>query len=431
MEKIRKLLTAGAVLTSAALLITGCAAPAAEETEASALSAPSDLAEPGDTIPEVSVEGGFSPYADELLAVAGIENGYFSDVGLTITPEPNGQEVDLIAALTPLLNKQIELGSGYPPAIVSQLDSVNNVKAFAISDVFYGYHILAPEGKYVTLQEAMDNGESYEEAVATVVEQLRGEDVILREGVVPQFYELIFGKADMTFDDMNVSYLANPDIVRAGFVGQADFASPTGAAQITSMMLNGWESLIGIRDVIDNEPSEATVSLRSTFSGYLTTTEYAEENWDTLLRFTSVIYRLIDDLEANPEETVERYRAYLNSRTGSEITNEELAGMFDGLYSMRNFEDASEFWADKGAPFYFDEVMGAQIESLTTTGVISEGHAPSDLSIAGEIWKDLVRYQEAADEALAAAPEGDLKTRAQEQYDNRNYLDAYRLAAAA
>ncbi|UOQ56442.1 hypothetical protein MUN78_12250 [Leucobacter allii] len=422
----RLLLTAG--IAGFALLLSACAPQSEAETAAAA---PAEMAEPGDSIPEVDLHAGFSPYADELLAVAGIENGYFDEVGITISPEPNGEQVDLIAALTPLLNKQIEVGSGYPPAIVSQLDSVDNVVTFAISDVFYGYRILAPAGEYTTLAEAMEGGESYGEAVATVVEQLRGQPVILREGVVPTFYELILEKAGMTLDDLEVTYLANPDIVRAGFSGQADFTSPTGAAQITSMELDGWEPIIELRDVIDNEPSEATVSLRSTFSGYLTTTEYAADNYETLLRFTSVVYRLIDDLEADPEGTVERFRDYLNSYTGSEVSTEELASMFDGLYSMRNFEDASELYLDEGEPFYFDEVMGAQIDDLAETGVIGTGHTPDSLSIAGQVYRDLVQYREAADEALVDAPDGDLKSRAQEQYDHRNYLDAYRLAAAA
>lgn len=429
MSNIRRRMITGVSAISVVLMLASCAPPA-EENAASAQPS-TDLAEAGDTIPEVSVEAGFSPYADELLAVAGIDEGYFSDVGISISPEPNGAQVDLIAALTPLLNKQIEVGSGYPPAAVAQMDSVTNVVAFAISDVFYGYRILAPEGKYKTLQDEMENGKDYDEAVKSVVEQLRDQPVILREGVVPTFYELILSKAGMTMDDMDVTYLANPDIVRAGFVGQADFASPTGAAQITTMQLNGWEPLIELRDVIDNDAPEDTISLRSTFSGYLTTTEYAEANHDTLLRFTSVIYRLIDDLEADPESTVERFRAYLNSYTGSEVTTEELAGMFDGLYSMRNFEDASELYLEEGSAFYFDEVMGAQIDSLAETGVIQDGHTPDQLSIAGQIYEDLVRYREAADEALEAAPDGELKTRAQEQYDARNYLDAYRFAAAA
>lgn len=429
MSTIRRRTLLGGV--GAAFFLTSCTPPESTEPEQPGFEGPTDLAEPGESIPEVEMPVGFSPYADELLAVAGIENGYFADVGLTLTPEPNGTQVDLIASLTPLLNDQIKVGSGYAPAIAAQLDSVNNVVAFCVSDVYYGYHILAPKGKYTTVSQALAEGLGYGDAVAKVVEQMRGQPVILREGVVPDFYNLMLAKADMTLDDLDVSYLANPDVVRAGFVGQADFASPTGAVELTKMMLDGWESLVDIRTAIEHEESAATVSLRSTFSGYLTTTDYAEQNYESLLRFTSVIYRLVDDLEKDPEETVSRYLDYLNQYTGSKIKPEELAGTFDGLYSARNFEDAVSMYQDPEDPFHFDTVMGAQIDALETSGVLKGNHGPDNLSIAGQIHADLVRYKEAADEALTKAPDGDHKTLAEEQYEARNYVDAYRLAAFA
>lgn len=415
-----------AVAAVAALsLLAGCAGDAPAET-----TAPAGLAEPGDSIPEVTVKAGFSPYADELLAVAGVERGYFSDVGISFGTE-NGEQTDLIASLTPLINGQVELGSGYIPAIVSQLDNVDNVVGFGISDVFYGYRILAPEGKYTTLEEAMADGESYEEAVTTVLDQMKGEDVILRDGVVPTFYNLVNGTSGGSMEDWNVTYLANPDIVRAAQSGQSDFVSPTGAVEITRLQMDGWEPIISLPEVIENMPTADTVALRSTFSGYVTTTDYAADNWDTLLRFTSVMYRLIDDLEADPTATAADYVDYLNSYTGSSLTAEELAGTFDGLYSVRNFEDAAALYDDGDDAFNFQHVAGAQIDELAKQGVISEGHTPDDLSIAGAIYDALVEYKANADEQLAQAPDGDLKTAAQAQYDARNYLDAYRLAAAA
>lgn len=425
-------LVAGTALLTVGVFVAGCAAdtaPAAVPT--SGFTAPSALAEPGDTIPEVTVDAGLSPYADEMLAAAGAARGYFSDVGITFGEEPAGIKSDLIASVTPLLNGQIDIGSGYPPALISQLDDVDNVVAFQIQDVFYGYRILAPAGKYTTLQEAMDQGQSYDEAVATVLAQLDGQDVILRDGVVPTFYQLVTQTAGTDMSAWNITYLANPDIVRAAQAGQSDFVSPTGAVEIVRLLNDGWESLLALPDVIDNSAPEDTVSLRATFSGYLTTTEYAEENWDTLLRYSSVIYRLIDDLEADPTGTAADYVDLLNSYTGSDLSADQVAQTFDGLYSARNFEDAAEFYEDEDSAFYFDTVAGAQIDSLATQGVIDEGHTASQISIAGDVWRALKAYQEAADNALAEAPDGDLKTAAQAQYDARNYLDAYRLAAAA
>jgi hypothetical protein len=429
----RTTLSALALLTAGTLLV-GCTSGDTTSTPSESASSgigPSELTAPGDTIPEVTVSGGLSPYGDEMLAAAGVTRGYFEEVGLTFEEEPYGIKADLIAATTPLLNGQIELGSGYPPALVSQLDNVDNVVAFQLQDVFYGYRILAPEGEYTTLADAMEDGESYEEAVATVLAQLDGQDVILRDGVVPTFYQLVTSTAGTDMASWNVTYLANPDIVRAAQAGQADFVSPTGAVEIVRLMNDGWEPLIALPEVLENAPAEETTSLRATFSGYLTTIEYAEDNWDTLLRYASVIYRLIDDFEADPEGVAADYVELVNSYTGSQLSASDLADTFDGLYSLRNFEDASEFYEDEDAPFFFDTVMGAQIDSLAEQGVISEGHSPSDLSIADQIWASLNEYRDAADEALEAAPEGELRDRAQAQYDARNYLDAYRLAAAA
>lgn len=429
--KLGSLQRAALVAASVSMAVALAACGSDGDSSAEEFEAPTELAEPGTDIPTTTVEAGFSPYADELLMVAGINRGYFDEVGVSITPDPYGVEVDLIAALTPLLNKQVELGSGYAPAIVSQLDNVDSVVTFGIQDVFYGYRILAPEGKYQTLEDFMDEGDSYEEAVTKTLEQMKGQDVVLRDGVVPTFYNLIGEAAGTGMADWNVQYLANPDIVRTAQSGQVDFVSPTGAVEIVRLQQDGWEPLIELRQVIENEPKSATASLRSTFSGYLTTRDYAEENWETLLRVTSVMYRLIDDLEADPEATAADFVDYVNSYTGSSLTAAELAATFDGLYSVRNFEDAAEFFTEEGADFYFDEVAGAQIDELAEQGVIGDGHGPSSLSIAGQVYAALVTYRDEADALLADLPEGDLKTRAQAQYDARNYLDAYRIAAAA
>lgn len=430
--RIRRPLTLVVSLLASGVLLAGCAAaPAPAPAADTGVEVPAGLAEAGDTIPQVTIDAGLSPYGDEMLAAAGVERGYFDQVGITFGEEPYGIKADLIGSVTPLLNGQIDIGSGYPPALFSQMDDVDNIVAFQLQDVFYGYRILAPEGKYISLEDAMDEGQSYEEAVATVLAQLDGQDVILRDGVVPTFYQLITQTAGTDMGAWNITYLTNPDLVRAAQAGQSDFVSPTGAVEIVRLLNDGWESLIALPDVIDNTDPDDTVSLRATFSGYLTTTEYAAENWDTLLRYSSVIYRLIDDLEADPMATAADYVDLLNSYTGSDLSAEQLAQTFDGLYSVRNFEDAAEFYENEDEPFYFDTVVGAQIDALAEQGVIEQGNTPAEISIAGDIWKALQEYREAADEALAEAPDGDLKTAALAQYDARNYLDAYRLAAAA
>lgn len=421
------LLAASAAGLGATQLVAACATPPSGAGGAP-VDLPKDLLAPGTDIPKVTVSAGFTPYADQLLPVVGIRKGYFSDVGITIEPAPDGAKTDLIKSLTPLLNKQVALGSGYLPSVAPQLDSVTTVTAFAIADVFYGYRILAPAGRYQTVAELMESGKAFPEACAEVVEQIRGKKLILRNGVVPTFYDLAFEQAGMSTRDATVTYLENPDIVRAAFSGQADFVAPTGAVEIQTLQEQGWEPLVEIRQLIDELPDE-TLSLRATHSGYLTTKEYAQQNYPTLLRFTGVMYRLIDDLRADKAGTVEVYRDYVNSYVGSKMTNEVLAGMFDNLYSLRDFDEAAELYETKGAPFNYEETTAAHLEELTAGGVIKPGHTPADMSIAGQVYADLKRYKAEADKAIAAAGAGAAEAR--KHYDARNYVDAYRIAASA
>lgn len=418
--------------TAAVLLTAATAACTATESATEPnFSAPTQLAEPGTTVPEVEANMGLSPNIDELIMAAGVERGYLDDVGITLTPKPYGAETDLLASLTPLLNEQIELGSGYAPSIVPQLDNVEDVVVFAIQDVFYGYRILAPEGEYKTVEDLMSGGESYEEAVTEVLAQVTGQKVLLRDGVVPTFYNLAAETAGTSIADWKISYLPNPDIVRAAQAGRADFVSPTGAAEIVRLQQNGWEPILEVRQVINNMPDDKTLGLRSTFSGYLTTREYAEENWETILRMTSVMYRLIDDVEDKTDGVARDFVDYVNSYTGSKLTAEELAATFDGLYSVRNFEDAAELYTDPSGEYNFDKVAGAQIDELASNGVISEGHGPGSLSIAKDVYEALATYKEEAEKLLGNAGSGKVWGQAREFYKQRNYLDAYRFAASA
>ncbi|GAB6903846.1 ABC transporter substrate-binding protein [Kineosporia succinea] len=413
--------------------ITGCAqAPSSSGSGGASFTPSADLAAPGTTIPSVSVKAAFPPWGDELLGVAGVDAGHYSDVGITITPEPYGAQQDLLMNLAPLINGQVELGGGYIPTVANQIDNVRNVVGFAVSDVSYVYRIVAPTGKYTTVKKEMSRGQTFEQALTTVLGQLKGQKLICTEGGSPLFRNTVAEAGGLDLEkDVDIEFLANPDIVKAGFAGRADFLSPSSAGFVVQLQQNGWEPLVDLRQVIDNLPSEDTVPLRFTYSGLVTTTDYAEQNFETLLRFTSVLYRLVDEMQDAPEATAARFVDYLNSYTGTDLTAKELAGTFDDIYSLRNFDEATDFWTDSDDPFFYDTVAAANLAVLSEQGVIEKGHTPDQLSIAGTIYTTLVRYRQEADKALATAPDGDLRRKAQAQYDARNYLDAYRFAAAA
>ena len=89
-----------------------------------------EKASPGTDIPQVEISLGMRPYANDLIFVAGIKQGFYKDVGLTITPAPYGRKVLPDQAIPLLVNKQIDFMALYPPDVIATMDSVKNIRPF-------------------------------------------------------------------------------------------------------------------------------------------------------------------------------------------------------------------------------------------------------------------------------------------------------------
>src|ERR1700752_3461229 len=101
-----------------------------------------DKASPGTDVPQVQTSLGMRPYANDLIFVAGIKQGFYKDVGLTITPAPYGRKVLPDQAIPLLVNKQIDGQALYPPDAIAAMDTVQNVRFIALSDLFQGFAVL-------------------------------------------------------------------------------------------------------------------------------------------------------------------------------------------------------------------------------------------------------------------------------------------------
>lgn len=419
--------TAAAVV-ALALALTSCAAQAPSASS----DIPTGLApESGTDIPQVTMSVGLSPIGDGLIPVIGSRLGYFEDAGISFKNGPEGLQTDLLGAMTPLLNGQVDVGVTYMPLLTPQLDSVDSVTSFAFATTFHGTKILAPKGKYETMSEALAKGETFDEAAPRIMDQVRGKRLILFTGADPAFYNLALSEAGMTLADLDTSYLGDPDMVTAAAAGQADLVSPNGAVQISQLQQAGWEPLIEITDLIKALPEE-TLGISNTQTGFVTTDAYAAANYNTLLRFTSVLFRIVADLEADPVTAASTYVDYVNSYTGSSMTAEDAARLFtDGLYTLNGFDAYKDVVTTAGSGNNYYEATQAQIARLREQGVLQQDHSAEDASIADQVYDDLLEYRDKTDELLAKAPEGDLTTQARTYYDQFNFLDAYRFALAA
>lgn len=412
----------------ALVVLAGCGSSSDETVEL-----PTGLATPGTDVPEVAVKLALTPLGDTTIPVIGVEKGYYQDVGITIEPEPYGAKLDLLGSVAPLLNKQVEVGSAFPPTVLGQLDTVKNIKAFALSDVFTGYALLAPEGQFKSVDDLMQDGASFDAAAGEVVDQVSGRSLLLADGdpSAQLFYKVLFDLSDVTAEDADTTYLKNPEITKAALAGRADFAAPSSGVDIQTLLDNGWESLISIDQMFENLDDERVLQLVG-HSGYLTTDEYLSSNYETLLRFTSVMYRIIDDLQKNPEETVALYRDFVNSYTGTDLSDKGLADLYKSSYKLANFEEARVYYEPNDSVLNVDNAYNAQLATLKEDGVLKESHTAGDLFVAGQVWKDLNRYKQESDKLFDSVgdKDKDIVARAQEFYDARDYLDSYRLLAS-
>lgn len=426
--------TTGAAAAALLIALTGCS-PSADSASPSesGLALPDGLAaEAGTDIPAVTMKVGLTPLADEIIPVIGERLGFFEEAGISFSA-PNGIQANLFDGWTPLLNGQIEVGSGFVPLLDPQRDTVTNLRSFADSNVFQGYRILVPAGEYETVSALMDSGASYDDAVREALAQLQGQTLLMEDGGDPAFVNIALKQADLTLADTDATYLSNADIVLAAESGKADFAAPGGAVQIAQLQTAGWVPLIDLPTLLENTPSDETSTLRGMFSGYIVTTAYAEQNYNSLLRFAGVIYRIIDALEADPVAAAAVYSDYVNSYTGASLTDEQIAALFaeDGPYGLVGFDEAASVFDDTDATHSVQATTDARLANYLAQGVLTAEYTASDVSIADRIYHDLVEYRDEAQKLLDEAPDGELKSQAEALMQNRNYLDAYRFAKAA
>ncbi|MFE0420360.1 ABC transporter substrate-binding protein [Streptomyces tendae] len=421
-----------ATIGSALALLVGLSA-CSTSVQVRELSIPEGLhPEAGTGIPKVTVDAGWSPIGDGLIPVVGERRGYFEDAGIEFS-RPNGYKSNLLSSMTPILNGQIDIGDTYMPLLTPQMSTVRSVTTFAIPTTAHVQRILAPKGKYKTLDALMAQGLSFEEAGRQVMEQLRGKTLMLFTGIDPQFYTVSLELAGMTLDDVDTVYMGDPDMVTAAHSGRGDFASPNGAVQVSQLQSSGWEPIITITDVLDHLPDK-TLNMANTYTGFLTTKQFANENYNTLLRFTSVLFRISRAFGDDPIAACADYVDYVNSYTGSALTPQECAKLYDGIYELNGFEDYQDVVgpgpAREGTDYLTE--TDAQIARLQKQEVLPRGnYAATDISIAHRIHWDLRAYRDEAKKLLAAVPDGKLRDRAEKYYADFNFLDAYRFALAA
>jgi hypothetical protein len=395
--------------------------------------------EPGVDVPSAKFTFGMRPYADNTFYIIGMKKGWFKDVGITILPEPEGLKVTDTNVVALLLNGQVDMSSEFCPLILPTYKSSNKLKCVAFTDNFLGEAILAnPKLKLKSFKDYIKEGKSFDEAIKAAIAPMQGKTLVGAPELSDRPFEEAVSKfAGVTWklqvlDDSKALVLAKGDRI--------DFANPEGAPIVYTLMQTGWTDLIDIGDLFNYGPGGVNSPIEPLVAnvGIASNSDFINKNQNTVLRFLSVVWRIIDAVGKDPS-LHDLQAPYLNSVAGTSLDGAGVASTIHILDPLSPFESDSVYYVDEKSVLYYKNAWTAIINEYAAHGLLPKDAATADEIIWGAaIWRQMKDYQAKTD-ALLKGLEGkdlsdekkDLVAKAKRFYGWFDFLDAYRLASAA
>ena len=389
----------------------------------------------GTAIPQTTVGFAMWPYGDTTIGFIGIREGYFDDVGIQVSPKA-GQTLTETQTANELLNGQIDIGSGYMPLAIEDYVHMKQLKLTMFTDTYIGNYVLAsPKLGDKTLAQFQAQGQSFDAAIKSVVSQMRGKTVGLSNtGDNRTFFETVLSLGGLSPSAVKLQVLSDDAIVEAGKAGTLDYCFPTGAAQSVELLDAGFVRLAGATDFINGLPVGNATAVNSIgHAGLAASIDYVTKNLETVLRFNSVMYRIINEIQTSPA-ILKTSLDVLNSAAGVTLSLKDAETIFKEFYGIIGFNQQAEHLINPGSRYYYETVYKPQIAASVKGGVIpaSAGVTPDDVTVAKPLYLLALDLKNKYEHLKSTQnPTGKLADQAAIQYERFNFLDAYRLLKAA
>lgn len=431
------------ITAAAALLLNACASgsTSGNNNQAAAGGYVPATPESGTTIPQVKVKFGMRPYADNTFYVIGIKKGWFKDVGITITPEPNGLKTtdDVVTSL--LLNKQVDINSEYCPLLLPTYKTSKALKCIAFTDNFLGEAILAnPNLHLKSFKDYIASGMSFDAAIAAALKPLQGKTLT----VAPQLSDRPFEDAAFKYAKITPPKLEIMDdsksLVEAKS-GRIDFVNPEGAPIVYTLEQAGWVSLVDIGDLLKYAPGGVGSPIEPLVAivGIASHQDYVNAHQTTVLRFLSVVFRIMAAVEKDPS-LFDVQAPFLNSIAGTDLDGKGVESTIKILDPLAPWgPEQQTFFEKTDAVTYYKNAWAGIIQTFEEQGAVPKGAATPDSIIWAKPIYDQLKDLEGKSKSEISSLEsknlsGDKKKlldQAKEYFGNYDFLDAYRFAKAA
>lgn len=396
-------------------------------------------AEPGTDIPKATVKFGMRPYADNTFYIIGMKKGWFDEVGIGFDPAPYGLKVNDSNVTTLLLNGQLDIISEFCPLMLPTYKDSDKLKCIGFTDNFLANAILAdPRLKLKSFKDYSAEGMGYEPALKAALAPMKGKTLVGAPELSDRAFEEYLNKTSgagftlQVLDDAKSLVLAKS--------GREDFVNPEGAPIVYTLRQAGWTDLVDIDDLIKHGPGGVDSPIEPLIGivGIGANADYVDAHQNTVLRFMSVVWRIIDATAKDPS-LYDLQAPYLNAMAGTSLDGPGVAETVKILDPLTSFADDAQYYQNKDATTYYANVWSAIIRDFEAHNIIPKGKVtPDDVAWGGPIWQQMVDYRTKTDDLLgglkgkALPPDRQaLAERARTLYADFDFLDSYRLARAA
>lgn len=395
----------------------------------------------GSEIPTVDLKFGMKPFPDSTFYVIAMNRGYFDDVGLNIEPKPFGTAVTPDNVVSLLKNGAVDIATINGPSMVKFMSQVPDLRMFGFADTYEATYLLAsPNSGVTSAGDRIDDGVDPAKAIEETMAEVEGKGVAINNtGSQRVFINTIFEAGGLTFDDVDLTVTDDAKIVQLATGGEIEFATPDGSGQNVQLLKLGWYPAVSVNDLAQAPGNEAVVSASLSHEGPAALDSFMEKNTETALRFLSVMFRTIDDIEEDPDSALPDQLPYLESRSGVDLGVDGLKQVYEVIDPLTPFEEQPKYWDESlKDPTYFETVYSEQIKAAQSGGILPAGDSlePSSNIVGGKYYQILMDLKEGYDDLLTDVDEltgdsAELAADAAKQYEWHNYLDAYRLLKAA
>ena len=434
------------------VLLSLAAACGGEDEDASTGGTETSSASAGTEIPESEVRLSIYPCcADHAIFYVAVEKGFMEDVGISVVP-PETHQYTLFDQIIPSMQRgDHDVAGMFIQGYLQTLSTFGqDIPPIMFNDIYVGYAILkAPDNPAKTAEDFMADGMSFPEAAKAAVEQLRGEKVFTppHGTVQPPYPDVFLSYADMNYpDDLDLQFLDDPKIVGlATTPGRMKWAIPYAAPVLVQMIREGWEPLINVNMIFQNDnESEQANRMRTLVgsSGLIAQRDWVEQNEDTAIRLLSAMYRAIDYVgdPATQQDGWKIMADLINATQGLNLIPEDVGTILDEVDPLFPYdEQGDQLWNDPSAPYHVRSSLDTQIAALKENETLPDQEYDLDRFLVAEtLFKRMEALQEEADGLFTEAESADLSEeaaalveQARDHYDWHNYLDAVRFLNAA